>query len=141
MPVYSIEISSKVEEEIVDKLLFKFIEDYGDEWKIEWVKWAENRSKMHHQYTAWMEYPLTKIEINTKIKSWEDYMLLSADEQKKLRKPRLGTIMTEHYDEWYAGKWKKKGETKLTSTVISGYIRKGGPLVLNGYDIINIKKK
>ena len=142
MPVYEIEISSKVEDEIMDKQLFKYVDEYGDGWKTELLKWGENRLKMHHQYTMFMDHLLIKIVINDKIKCWEDYSDISMEGQDKYRNTTVKTIMNEYYDEWYAGKWKKKGESRLTPTIVTGYMKKSGPLVVTkGGHILNIRKK
>jgi hypothetical protein len=141
MVVYNIEISAKVEEEIIDKKLFSIKENYGDGWEEEWLKWGRNRLSLVHQYTVFMEYLYTKIPINTEIKFKEDYIDLGENSQKKLRTVTVKTIMAEHYDEWYIIEWKTTGEPRLTPALVTGYIKKGCLLILEGNSILNIWKK
>ena len=142
MTIYNVEISSKVEDEIMDAKLFTFVDEYGDGWEEEWVKWADTRLKMHHQYTVFMDHLLIKIVINDKIKCWQDYSDISREGQDKYRNTTVKTIMNEYYDEWYAGKWKNTGESRLTPTIVTGYMKKSGPLVVTkGGHILNIRKK
>ena len=141
MPLYTIEISHKQEEEIFFKYLCKMKDKYGVNLKDEIYKLIDKYIMEEHQFSIFMEFLKTKIDIDTKIKNRQDFYDKSTDDQMKLyRKVKAKTIIEQYYFEWYEKVWKSRCEPRLRTGDMIKYIKKAGLLIMENHSFLNVKK-
>ena len=140
MPLYQIEISHKQEESILIDYLCKIKNKHGSSLKQEIENMVDTYLMEHHQFTIFMEFLKTKINIDTKIKYKVDFYDLSKDEMAKYRRCSFKTILEEHYLEWYEKVWKSRLEPRLRNSDLLKYLKKEASLVMENTIILNIKK-
>ena len=140
MPLYTVELSHKQEEEIFFKYLCKMKDKHGTKYLCEINKLANKLIMEEHQFTIFMEFLKTKIDIDTKIKYRKDFYELTLDETKKYRRVKAKTIVEEYYLEWYEKVWKSRLEPRLRTGDMIKYIKKEGTLVMENHSFLNVKK-
>lgn len=141
MPLYTIEISHKQEEEIFYKYLCKMKDKYGVKFQDEINKLINKIIMEKHQFSIFMEFLKTKIDIDTKIKNRQDFYDKSTEDQIRwYRRVKAKTIIEQYYFEWYEKVWKSRLEPRLRTGDMIKYIRKEGTLVMENHCFLNVKK-